>query len=187
MTFCLLQVLAAGDVSGPVLSNQMLAELKRRQFTQLPVIDCRTMTVLKGWAPMKMNTPPPPPLQAPPEFVAQMQAQTQWAQHHQQQQQQLVNAGVPPLHPAQMQAHVAAKINQVIYAHQLFALVPPDKAARCIANVCARVRFTELAGMWRLPEQMFGDLSSLCLYDTLLLVDDSACMAGALWQECVGE
>ena len=40
--------------------------------------------------------------------------------------------------------------------------------------------------MWRVPEQMFGDLASLCLYDTLLLVDDSACMAGALWQECIG-
>jgi hypothetical protein len=24
------------------------------------------------------------------------------------------------------------------------------------------------------------------MYDTLLLVDDSACMAGALWQECMG-
>ena len=24
-------------------------------------------------------------------------------------------------------------------------------------------------------------------YDTLLLVDDSACMAGALWQECIGK
>ena len=48
------------------------------------------------------------------------------------------------------------------------------------------MRFSELAGMWRVPEQMFGDLSSLCLYDTLLLVDDSACMAGALWQECMG-
>ncbi len=65
------------------------------------------------------------------------------------------------------------------------------------------MRFSELAGLWRVPEQMFGDLSSLCLYahppvlsvkkcnilsmyDTLLLVDDSACMAGALWHECMG-
>jgi hypothetical protein len=40
--------------------------------------------------------------------------------------------------------------------------------------------------MWRVPEQMFGDLASLCLYDTLLLVDDSAGMAGAMWHECVG-
>ncbi len=48
------------------------------------------------------------------------------------------------------------------------------------------MRFNELAGLWRVPDQMFGDLSSLCLYDTLLLVDDSSCMAGALWHECMG-
>ena len=26
-----------------------------------------------------------------------------------------------------------------------------------------KVRFNELAGLWRVPEQMFGDLASLCL------------------------
>jgi multidrug efflux pump subunit AcrA (membrane-fusion protein) len=42
-----------------------------------------------------------------------MQAQTQWA-HQQYQQQQQLQSTAPSLHPAQMQAHVTAKINQVI-------------------------------------------------------------------------
>jgi hypothetical protein len=46
-----------------------------------------------------------------------MQAQAQWAQQQQQQQQQQQHAAVPPMHPAQMQAHVTAKINQVIASH----------------------------------------------------------------------
>jgi hypothetical protein len=91
----------------------MLAELKKRQFTQLPVIDCRTMTALKGWSPMKINGPVPA-VNTAPDFQAQMQAQAQWVQQQQQQQQQ---QAVPALHPAQMQAHVTAKINQVNARH----------------------------------------------------------------------
>jgi hypothetical protein len=89
-----------------VLQSKMLAELKKRQFTQLPVIDCRTMTALKGWSPMKISGPVPV-VSTAPDFQAQMQAQAQWVQQQQQQQ------AVPALHPAQMQAHVTAKINQV--------------------------------------------------------------------------